>query len=466
MQKGKILIMKVLIKNGTIVTSSDIFRGDVLIEDEKISTIASSINAETDEVIDAYGKLVIPGGVDVHTHFQLPVKGTVSADGFESGTKSAVYGGVTTFIDFAHQVKGESPIKALEDRINEAKNEVYIDYGLHYGVTDFNDNLLELIPEFIRRGVPSFKLYMVYKGLMSDDAAIYAMLQAVREYGGLVIVHAENSQLVDFLTRQLEKSGKIDIPWLPRSRPDFVEIEAIRRVLYLTEITKSRLYVVHVSTGEGAALIASAKGRGVTVFGETCPQYLTLTEEAYKRPEGYLYTCNPPLRTKADKEALWKGLSMGALQVISTDHCSFTTKQKEMGKIDFTSVPNGLPGIETLLPLSFSEGVKKGRLSLSQWVDCISTNPAKMFGLYPIKGTLAPGADADVVVFDPDRKKIIEPSKLHNDVDYSPYSGMEVEGWPEVTISRGRILLKDGNFFGEKGWGKFIPRKYEEILLS
>jgi dihydropyrimidinase len=458
--------MKTLIRNGTIVTTSDTFRGDVLIEGEKISALASSIKEDADEIIDAYGNLVIPGGIDVHTHFQLPVKGTVSADGFESGTRAAVYGGVTTFIDFAHQVKGESPIKALEDRIEEAKDEVYIDYGLHFGVTDFNEDFSELIPEFIRRGVPTFKLYMVYEGLQSDDAAVFAMLHSAREHGGLVIIHAENPHLINFLTKHLENSGKLDIPWLPRSRPDFTEIEAIKRVLYLTEVTKSRLYVVHVSTGEGAALIASAKGRGVSVFGETCPQYLTLNEDVYNRPDGYLFTCNPPLRTRADRESLWKGLSMGALQVISTDHCSFTTEQKKTGMSDFTKVPNGLPGIETLLPLTFSEGVQKGKLSLNQWVDCISTNPAKMFGLYPMKGSLAPGADADIVIFNPDKKITVEPAKLHNDVDYSPYSGMEVQGWPEITISRGRILLKNGEFIGKKGWGKFIPRRYEESYIT
>jgi dihydropyrimidinase len=454
--------MKTLIKNGTIVTSSDTFMGDLLIENEKISGIASSITQEVDDIIDASGKLVIPGGIDVHTHFQLPVKGMLSADGFESGSRSAVYGGVTTFIDFAHQVKGEPPMKALDDRIEEAHGETYIDFGLHYGITDFSDDLLKMVPQFISRGVPSFKLYMVYEGLMSNDAVIYAMLQAVREFGGLVIVHAENSHLVDFLTDKLRDAGKLDIPWLPRSRPDFVEIEAIRRILYLTEVTKSRLYTVHVSTGEGAALIASAKGRGVLAFGETCPQYLALTEEIYNRPESYLFTCNPPLRTRTDSEALWKGLSMGALQVISTDHCSFTREQKETGKADFTKVPNGLPGIETLLPLSFSEGVMKGRLSPGQWVDCISTNPAKMFGLYPLKGTLSPGADADVVVFDPEKKQVVQPEILHSNVDYSPYIGMEIQGWPEITISRGRVLLKDGKFQGKKDWGKFIPRKYED----
>lgn len=455
--------MKTLIKNGTIITSSDTFRGDLLIEDGKIQGISEKINLPADEIIDAVEKFVIPGGIDVHTHFQLPVKGTVSADGFESGSLAAACGGVTTYIDFAHQVPGKSPMKALDERIREADGLSYIDYGLHLGISDFNDEILREIPRYIEKGVPSFKLYMIYKkeGWMSDDAVMYAMLTAVRENGGLVIVHAENPFLIDFFADHLAAEGKVDVTWHPHSRPNFVEAEAVRRALYLTEITESRIYIVHTSTGEAAAAIAEAKGKGVMAFAETCPQYLLLTDDLYKRDDGYLFLTSPPLRKEKDQLALWKGLAMGAIQVVSTDTCTFTREQKEPGKDNFTKLPGGMPGIETLIPLLYSEGVLKGRIGLNQWVELISVNPAKLFGLHPHKGSLAPGADADIVVFDPGMKKTLTADNLHYNVDYSPFDRFTVTGWPEITISRGKVIYRKGKFLGEKGWGKFIPRYFE-----
>ncbi|MCD4783665.1 MAG: dihydropyrimidinase [Candidatus Eremiobacteraeota bacterium] len=456
--------MNILIKNGTIITSSDIFDGDIYIKGEKIDGLGESINLPADEVIDAKGKYVIPGGIDVHTHFQLPVKGTVSADGFESGSRAAACGGVTTFIDFAHQVPGESPMKALDERIEEAKNDVYIDYGLHLGISDFNKNVLKEIPIYIERGVPSFKLYMIYakEGWMSNDATIYAMLEAVREQGGLVIIHAENPYIIDMFTDRMIDEGKLDVKWHPVSRPNFVEAEAIKRALYLTEVTGSRIYIVHTSTAEGVALVAEAKGRGVMALAETCPQYLVLNDDTYLRDDGYLFLTSPPLRKVKDQLALWKGLSMGAIQVVSTDTCTFTREQKEPGKDDFTKLPGGIAGIETLIPMVHSEGVLKGRISLNQWVDLISTNPAKLFGLHPAKGTLAPGSDADIVIFDPEKKVKLLPENLHYVVDYSPYDRMTVTGWPYITMSRGKTIYRDGEFMGEKGRGKFIPRYYAD----
>lgn len=456
--------MKTIIKNGAIVTSTDIFMGDLLINDSVISTVAKEINDSADETIDAAGKYVIPGGIDAHTHFQLPVKGTVSADGFESGSKAAVCGGVTTYIDFAHSVKGEPLIEALEKRKKEADGNSYVDYGLHLGISGFDKEVLKQVPEIISQGVPSFKLYMIYakEGWMSDDAAIFAMLQSVKKYGGLVMVHAENPYIIDYFVDSLVEEGKVQTPWHAKSRPDYVEIEAIKRAIYLTEVTESRLYVVHISTGEGAALLAQAKGRGIQVFGETCPQYLLLTDEIYEREDGHLYVTCPPLRKKPDQAALWKGLSMGAIQVISTDTCTFTRQQKESGKDDFTKLPGGLPGIETLVPIIYSEGVRKGFISLNQWVDYISTTPAKMFGLYPKKGCLSPGSDADVVIFDPEKSVEIKSGNLHYNVDYSPFEGMTIQGWPSITISRGKIIYKEGKFQGKKDWGKFIPRYYAD----
>jgi len=455
--------MNIIIKNGTIVTSSDIFQGDLFIRDEKIEGVCEKIFLSADEEIDASGKYVIPGGIDAHTHFQLPVKGTVSADGFETGTRAAVHGGVTTFIDFAHQVPGGTLMDAIEDRIREAKDNVYIDYGLHIGIADFNENVLKEVPRCIDRGVPSFKLYMIYakEGWMSNDAVIYAMLEAVREHGGLIAVHAENSFIIDLFVDRMKEEGKVGIEWHPRSRPNFVEAEAIRRALYLTEVTESRIYIVHISTGEGAALVAEAKGRGVMAFGETCPQYLNLTEDIYSRDDGYLFLASPPCRKEKDTMALWKGLSMGAIQVVGTDTCTFTREQKEVGRDDFTKLPGGLPGIETLVPLMHSEGVLKGRISLNQWIDVISTNPAKLFGLSS-KGTLAPGKDADVVVFDPKKQVTLTADNLHYAVDYSPYDNITVTGWPEITISRGRIVCRNGELLGDKKWGRFVEGSYLE----
>lgn len=462
--------MNILIKNGTIVTSSDTFRGDLFIEGEKISAVATKIllppekEQELDQIIDAEGKYIIPGGIDVHTHFQLPVKGTVSMDDFESGSRAGACGGITTFIDFAHQVPGQSALKAIEDRLKEAEGNCFIDYGFHLGISDFKKDVLKELPLFVEMGIPSFKLYMIYakEGWMSDDSVLWAMLTAVKETGGIILVHAENPFLIDFFTEQLVNEGKIDIPYHAISRPNFVEAEAIRRALYLTEITESRIYFVHVSTGEGVAMIAEAKGRGIMAFSETCPQYLLLTDEMYARQDGYLYTCSPPLRKEKDQLALWKGLSMGAIQVVATDTCTFSHQQREVGKNDFTKLPGGLPGIETMVPLMFSEGVLKGRISLNQWVELISANPAKLFGLYPQKGSLAPGADADVVIFDPRKEVIISADKLHYRIQYSPYEGVIMTGAPQTTILRGKIIYENGEFLGQKGYGKFVPRYYAQ----
>ncbi|MCE1246353.1 MAG: dihydropyrimidinase [Firmicutes bacterium] len=458
--------MNTLIKQGTIITSSDIFRGDVYIEDDKIFAIAEQIDLpegksdEVDQIINAEGKYVIPGGIDVHTHFQLPVMGTVSADTFESGSKAGACGGITTFIDFAHQVPGESALKAINDRLKEAEGNCFIDYGLHLGITDFKTGIQEEMPEFIEMGIPSFKLYMVYPGLMSNDAVILAMLRAIKDLGGLIIIHAENAAIIDYLIAKNIKEGRTDITAHPLSRPDFTETEAVKRALYLTEVAGSRIYIVHMSTGESAAAVAEAKGRGVTAFAETCPQYLIFTDDEYSKADGHLCSTSPPLRKAEDQTALWKGLSMGAIQVVSTDTCSFTKAQKEAGRNDFTKLPGGIAGIETLMPLMHSEGVLKGRISLNQWVELLSANPAKMFGLYPSKGTLMPGSDADIVVFDPMMEYTIGPDTLHYNADYTPFDGMKVTGKPVLTMLRGKVIYRDGSFTGEKGYGKFVRRYY------
>lgn len=456
--------MDIIVKNGTVVTATDTFKGDVAIKDGKIRDISSKIDGSAGEVIDASGMLVMPGFIDVHTHFQLPFMGTVSADDFVSGSRACAHGGVTTFIDFAIQGKGKSLFETIEARKKEADGKVCIDYSLHCGVTDPTEETLASIKKVIESGIPSFKLFMTYRkeGFMTDDGCFYAVLEEARDNGGLVGVHAENPFILEYLIDKFIKEGKVTPPWHAKSRPDFVEAEAIKRAIFLTELTKSRLYIFHMSTGWGADIVAEAKGRGISVFAETCPQYLLLTDEKYEGEEGIYYPTSPPLRKKEDNERLWKGVTQGAVQVLATDHCSFTRKQKHMGDEVFTKIPNGLPGVETLVPLAFSEGVMKGRISISQMVEVLATNPAKLFGLYPRKGSLAPGADGDLVIFDPKKEAAISYKNLHMNLDFSPFEGWKVQGWPVATISKGKVLCKDGKFFGKEGMGEFIKRSYAD----
>jgi dihydropyrimidinase len=408
--------------------------------------------------------LVLPGTIDAHTHFDLSLMNTTTADDFTTGSRACAAGGVTTFIDFATQKRGESLFDAVKARRSEADGKVCVDYSLHASPTDFCDDTFSSIPGLIEMGIPSFKLYMAYarEGMMADDGALVAMLEKVRDFGGLVTVHAENAVLPDWRSDGLLKAGRRDVTFHAPSRPHFVEVEAIRRILFFTEITGSRLYIVHVTTGEGVRLIGEAKGKGMAVFGETCPQYLLLTDDAYNGPEGHHFVGTPPLRKSMDNEMLWRGLSVGAIQVVATDHCSFRRDQKDPCRDNFTTIPRGLPGVETLLPLMYSEGVRKGRLSASQLVEILSTNPAKLFGLYPRKGSLIPGADADLVIFDGSKTKTVHANELHMNTDFSPYEGMEVTGWPKITISKGKVICRDGEVTAKEGRGEFIPRFYGE----
>lgn len=456
--------MDLIIKNGTVVTSSDTFVGDVGIAGDKIVALGAHIEHPQAQILDARGKLVLPGCIDVHTHMQLPFMGNVTIDDFELGSQAAACGGVTCFVDFAIQAKGETLIEAIEKRRAVADGHVHVDYSLHAGITDPTDEVLASIPKVIEYGVPSFKLFMIYfkEGWMINDGALHAILLAAREHGALVGVHAENPFILDYNVDKFKKEGKLDMPWHGRARPNFVEAEAIRRAIFLTEQADSRLYIFHMSTKEGVQLVAEAKGRGVAVFAETGPHYLLLTEKCYETPDGLNYLAGPPLRKEEDNAALWRGLSTGAVQVLATDHCAFSRAQKMSGGgQDFTKVPNGLPGIETLLPLTYSEGVRKGRISLNQMVELLSANPAKLFGLHPHKGSLAPGADADVVLLDPEKTQTISPEVLHTKMDFNPFTGMKVTGWPVLTISRGRILWKDDQFQGDATWGRFVRRSYQ-----
>ncbi|MEQ8172895.1 MAG: dihydropyrimidinase [Candidatus Eremiobacterota bacterium] len=459
--------MDLLIKNGTIVTACDIYRADIAIEGEKIVLIGHNLPEDNVRIIDGEGKYIFPGAIDVHTHFQLPVAGTVSSDDFENGTKAAAAGGVTTVIDFANQEKGKHLIEGVEERRKEAEGRVAIDYSLHLCITDWHKHILKEIKETVDYGIPSFKMFMCYKsrGLMSDDEALFSALESTCLYGSLISVHAESPVVLEMLVDRYEKEKeKYGSYAHVLSRPNFIEEEAIVRAIKWAEVTGGNLYIVHMSTGEGADAVKAARDRGVKVFAETCPQYLLLDDEVFKRENGHWYATCPQVKKKKDRTRLWDGLVRKEIDVIGTDTCTFTTAQKNAWHGDFTKIPYGLPGVETMVPLIYSEGVAKGRISLNRFVSIVSTNPAKIFGLYPQKGTIVPGADADIIIFDPKKETIIHPELLQTNCDWSPYEGMTVTGQPYMTICRGKIVAEKGKFTGQTGYGRFLKRKAQGVL--
>lgn len=451
-----------IITNGTVVTASDRYNADIGVIDGKINTIAMNLTpSSSTAVIDAEGKYVFPGGIDVHVHLQLPFSGTISADNFENGTKAAACGGVTTVLDFAIQKKGQSIMKAVDARRAEADSNVCIDYGLHAAITDWNPNTQMEIKKVIGYGIPTFKMFMIYKneGWMADDGMLYSALEETAKYGGQIGVHAESVSVLDML---IERYAKEKEKWgaygHTLSRPCYTEEEAIIRALKWAEVTRGRLYIVHMSTGEGADAVHSAKERGVNVYAETCPQYLLLDDEVFKRKDGHLYATCPQIKKPHDSERLWKGLQNGDVQVVATDTCTFDTKQKAAWNGDFRMIPFGLPGVETMIPLMYTEGVGKNRLTVNQLISLTSTNPAKLFGMYPQKGTIAVGSDADLVIFDPEKKVTLKAQNLQTNCDWSPFEGWKLVGYPSITISRGKVVAEDGKFVGDVGYGKFLKR--------
>ncbi len=455
--------LDLIIKNGTIVTASDTYSADVGVRDGKIVSVAQDLTAGPEtQVIEAKGKYVFPGGIDVHVHLQLPFSGTISADDFENGTKAAACGGVTTVIDFAIQSKGHSIMDAVEARRAEADPKVCIDYGLHAAITDWNDKTQAEIKQVIDYGIPTFKMFMIYKneGWMADDGMLFRALEETAKLGGHIGVHAESAfvleMLIDRYAKEKEKWGAYGHTL---SRPAFTEVEAIVRAIKWAEVTGGQLYIVHMSTGGGADAVHAAKERGVRVYAETCPQYLLLDDEVFKGKNGHLYATCPQVKKPHDSERLWKGLLNGDVQVVATDTCTFTSEQKAAWNGDFRKIPFGMSGVETMVPLMYTEGVGKRGLTVNQLVALISTNPAKLFGMYPDKGTIAVGSDADLVVFDPEKKVILRAADLQTNCDWSPFEGWKLVGYPSVTISRGVVVAKDGKFVGEVGHGKFLQRK-------
>jgi dihydropyrimidinase len=454
--------MRTLIKNGTVVTASDRYRGDVLVEDEKVAVIGTALDLHADTIIDASGKYVLPGGIDVHTHLDMPFGGTTSADDFESGTRAAAFGGTTSIVDFAIQYRGQTLHHALETWAKKADGKAVIDYGFHMIITQLDDQVEAEMDQLVSEGVTSFKLFMAYPGVfMLDDASIFKALLRTGKNGGSICMHAENGGVIDVLVQRALAEGKTRPRYHALTRPPRAEAEATHRAIALAEIADVPVYIVHLSSAEALEMVTEARDRGLPVYAETCPQYLFLSYDNYEEPgfAGAKYVMSPPLREKATQDHLWRGLAFNDLQVISTDHCPFCMKeQKELGANDFSKIPNGAPGIETRMSLVYDGGVAAGRISLNRFVELTSTSPAKIFGLFPRKGTIAPGSDADIVVFDPTRRITLSASTLHMNVDYNPYEGREVTGAIDTVLSRGRLVIENGKFVGRAGAGAFLKR--------
>ncbi len=455
---------RTLIKNGTVVTATDTYRADVWIEGETIAAIAQSgfAGVEADVVIDAAGKYVMPGGIDAHTHLDMPFGGTTSSDDFETGTLAAAHGGTTTIVDFAIQTKGDPLRKGLDDWHQKAEGKAAIDYGFHMIATDINDGTLGEMKNLVDEGITSFKLFMAYPGvLMTDDGQIFRAMQRARDLGALICMHAENGLAINVLVEQALAKGHTAPKYHSLSRPQIAEAEGTHRAIALAEMAGAPVYIVHLSASRALEKVVEARDRGIPAYAETCPQYLfcsfdDLDQEGF---EGAKFVCTPPLRPREMQEDLWRGLRTNDLQVVSTDHCPFCMKgQKELGRDSFAKIPNGMPGIETRLYLLWDGGVRAGRISMNRFVEITSTAPARIFGLAGKKGTIAVGADADVLVWDGDKEHTLSEKTLHMRVDYSPFEGRVVHGGPTHVLSRGKVVVENGGYAGRKGDGRFLRR--------
>jgi dihydropyrimidinase len=454
-------VMKTLIKSGRIVTAVDDYTADILIEDETVSMIGKSIDVEVDITIDARNKLVIPGGIDPHTHMELPFGGTQSSDDFFTGTRAAAFGGTTTIIDFAVQTKGESMISGVDAWHKKAEGKCAIDYGFHLITTDFEDKHTEEMYTLMDEGITSFKLFMAYPGVfLADDATIFRAMSAAGERGGLICMHAENGIVINEIIKRFLADGRTAPKYHALTRPTIAEAEGVHRAIAIAEMAESPVYIVHLSCTDALNQVRQARDRGIPAFAETCPQYLFHSIDDYGDGfEGARYVMTPPLREKHNQAELWKGLKMDDLQVISTDHCPFCMKeQKELGKDDFSKIPNGAPGVENRMSLIYNGGVVENRISLNRFVELTSTAAAKMFGLFPKKGTIAVGSDADIVIFDPEKEHTFGVEAEHMNVDYSSYEGWKVKGKVETVLSRGRVVIENGEHKGKAGDGQFLKR--------
>ena len=466
--------MRILITGGTVVSTTGAIAMEVLADDERIAglaapgtELAASWASAADRVIDATGKYVLPGGIDAHTHMEMPFGGTLSSDTFETGTRAAAWGGTTTIIDFAVQSKGMSLLSALDTWQAKADGQCAIDYGMHMIVSDVNDTTLKEMDSCLDLGVTSFKLFMAYPGVLySTDGEILRAMQQASRNGATVMMHAENGIAIDQLVAQALAAGKTEPVQHGLTRPAVLEGEATSRAIALAKVTGCPLYVVHLTASQALDAITAARDTGQNVFAETCPQYLYLSLDDLARPgfEGAKFVASPPLRPKEHQGSLWRGLRTNDLAVVSTDHCPFCfVEQKELGRGDFSKIPNGIPSVEHRMDL-LHQGVAAGELSLARWVEVASTTPARMFGLYPRKGTIQPGSDADIVIYDPRARQVLSAATHHMNVDYSAYEGIEVTGKVDTVLSRGRVVIDAGEYHGEPGHGRFLKRDLCQYL--
>jgi len=455
-------MIDLIIRGGLVVLPEHSYETDLAVDRGRIAALgkASSL-PKARRTIDAQGCYVLPGAVDPHVHIHWPFLNATTADDYADATTAAAIGGTTTIIDFAHPKMGATPLKRVASRRAQAEGKAVIDFAFHCVLTEGSPQTLGEMDALVAEGVTSFKVYMAYsrRGIMADDAVLLSVMQRAALLGALVCVHAENGTVADASEAQFLASGRTGAADFPQHKPNYVEAEAVSRAIFWARQAGARLCIVHLSTAEGLDLVRNAQREGVQVFAETCPQYLLLDDRVYQRPaDGHRFICSPPIRSPADGEALWEGIADGVISIIGTDHCAFTAGQKDGGRGNFVSVPNGLPGVETRLPLLFSEGVAKGRISIADLVRITSLNPARVHGLYPRKGSLGPGSDADIVLVDPKARWTLLADKLHMAVDWSPYEGLELQGAPVMTIARGKVVVEQGEFVGAEGWGRFVRR--------
>ena len=458
--------MDLLIKNGTIVTAESTFKADIAVKDGKILSIGQSIKPlKGTEVVDAKGKLVLPGAIDGHTHLAMPFGGTISSDDYYTGTRSAACGGTTTVFDFVLQGKGETMVDAIKRRDAIAAPDAAVDYSFHVGVCDVSTpELLDSMEDAVKFGIPSFKVFMVYD-FGVDDGAFYQVLQKAAKIGALVGVHAENRDVNNVLVKQYLAEGKTEAWWHYMAKNEEVEGEADVRAINLAKMAGTSLYIVHLADKQGVKAVIQARDEGYPIFAETCPQYLNFTKEVYKRERGRDFVCSPPMKGKESQDAIWAAIKSGDITTIATDHCPFTQAEKDWGIVkkdgtpgNFTTIPNGCAGIENMYPYVLSEA-NKGRITFNKAVELCATNPSKLFGLDHIKGALRPGLDADIVIYDPKKNVTIKNSEMHGKLDHTIWEGSKVKGYPVATYSKGNLVYKDGEFVGKKGAGKLIKCK-------
>ena len=447
--------MDLIIKNGTIVSPTATFKADVCVDNGKIVAITADAGTNADKVVDADGKLVLPGAIDAHTHLAMPFGGTISSDDYYAGTRAAACGGTTTVFDFILQDFGESMVDAIKRRDAMCAPDAAVDYAFHVAVKDVSNGLLDTVEDAVNYGVSSFKVFMVYDFGVTDGV-FYKVLEKAKSCGAMISVHAENKQLIDVLTERYLSEGKTSAWYHYMSRPEFVEGEADIRAIQLAKSLDSKLYIVHLANKEGIEAVERARNEGYQIYAETCPQYLEFTSEVYKRADGRNFVCSPPMKGEESRLALWEAIKKGLITTIATDHCPFQSYEKDWGKDDFTKIPNGCAGIENMYPYMLS-AANEGKITFNKAVELCSYNPAKIFGC-DAKGAIEVGKDADIVIYDPAKDFTITNDKMHSDCDHTIWEGIKVKGYPEATYSRGKLVFKDGEFLGERGWGKFIKR--------